>query len=254
MNSPATHQLRINLDAITARMNAARARRGGGPVTLLPITKDQSGKMVAALLKLQVWSIGENRVQDARRKYSVIEDALGPDWKLTVRHLVGHLQTNKAKDAVELFEWVMSIDSLKVAEELQKEAAAANKTLNITLQVKYGKERTKKGMTAEECRDQFEAYAGFANLKLRGLMIIPPLGLRPEETRAVFRQAKTLYESSRLKASRLHLTWDTLSMGMSADYDIAIEEGATQVRIGQLLFHSVPEDVEEPKIHLDILD
>ena len=221
---------------------------------MLPVTKGQPGKMVAALLKLHVWAIAENRVQEARKKWPEIEAALGPDWKLTERHMVGTLQTNKAKEAVELFDWIQSVDRLKLAEELQAAAQAANRTVNITLQVKYGNEPSKQGMTEEVLLRDFLEYTKFPNLRLRGLMMIAPLTEDRRVTRMYFRRLKQLFESVRLQAARARAQWDTLSMGMSDDFEIAIEEGATMVRIGRLIFDNVPEDVEEPKIQLDILD
>ena len=254
MNSPAGLALRKHLDAISVRVEAARARRGGGPVHMLPVTKGQSGKMVAALLKLQVWALGENRVQEARKKFPEIEASLGPDWKLAEKHLVGTLQTNKAKEAVALFDWVQSLDRLKLAEELQVAAATTGRTINVTLQIKYGTEPTKQGMSEEALLREFNEYAKFPNLRVRGLMMIPPVLEDPRMARPYFRRLKQLFESVRLQASRNKYQWDTLSMGMSDDFDIAIEEGATMVRIGRLIFEGVPEDVEEPKIQLDIMD
>lgn len=254
MNSPAGTALRHNLDNIAIRIEAARARRGGGPVYMLPVTKGQTGKMTGALLKLHVWAIGENRVQEARKKWPEIEDSLGADWKLTERHMVGSLQTNKAKEAVELFDWIQSVDRLKLAEELQAAALAANRTVNITLQVKYGNEPSKQGMSEEALLRDFLEYTKFPNLRLRGLMLIAPLTDDKRLTRTYFRRMKQLFESVRLQAARARAQWDTLSMGMSDDFEIAIEEGATMVRIGRLIFDNVPEDVEEPRIQLDILD
>ncbi|MEO7994209.1 MAG: YggS family pyridoxal phosphate-dependent enzyme [bacterium] len=254
MNSPASLALRQRLDQIASRIESARARRGGGPVYMLPVTKGQPGKMVAALLRLHVWAIGENRVQEARKKFPEIETALGPDWKLTERHLIGTLQTNKAREAVTLFDWIQSVDRLKLAEELQIQAAAVSRTINITLQIKYGSEPTKQGMSEETLLKDLPAYGQFPNLRVRGLMLIPPLDADRVVTRSYFRRMKQLFESVRLQASRLKLPWDTLSMGMSDDFEMAIEEGATMVRLGRLVFDGIPEDVEEPKIPLDIMD
>jgi len=254
MNSPAGKVLRQHLEQIRQRIDSARARRGGGPVTLLPVTKEQPARMVASLLKQQVWAIAENRVQEARKKFPDIEAVLGADWKLTERHLIGTLQTNKAKEAATLFDWVQSVDRLKLAEALQEGAAATNRTLQVTLQVKYGQEPTKQGLPEAALLEQFEDFCEFPNLRLRGLMLIAPLGIDPQLTRQYFRRCKQLFESLRLEASRRKCQWDTLSMGMSEDFEMAIEEGATMIRIGRLLFDGVPEDVEEPRIPLDIMD
>lgn len=254
MNSPAGIVLREHLSQLQQRIDAARARRGGGPVVLVPVTKDQPGKKAAALLRLSVWSLAENRVQEARKKFAEIEETLGPDWKLIERHLVGTLQTNKANEAATLFDWIQSVDRLKLAEALQEGAEAANRTLSISLQVKYGHEPSKQGMPEDALLAQFEDFCQFPNLKLRGLMMIGPLGVSPEETRQYFRRCKQLFESVRLQAGRHKHPWDHLSMGMSGDFEIAIEEGSTLIRIGRLLFDNVPDDVEEPKIPLDIMD
>jgi pyridoxal phosphate enzyme (YggS family) len=167
-----------------------------------------------------VAALGENRVQEAREKI----EALGRPvpW-----HLIGSLQTNKAKDAARLFDWIHSVDRLELARELSRRAHGAERTLDVLLQVNLGDEPQKGGVAPAEVKGLREAMAGLPGLRVRGLMAIPPVTESPERTRPYFR---------RLRELRDELGLEHLSMGMSADFEVAIEEGATMVRVGTAIF------------------
>ncbi|TFG61896.1 MAG: YggS family pyridoxal phosphate-dependent enzyme [Spirochaetales bacterium] len=171
---------------------------------------------------------GENRVQEAQIKYP----GLPEDIEL---HCIGHLQRNKAKTAADLFSWVQSIDKLETAATIEKYCADTGKIMNILLEVNTSGEAAKQGFLSE--RNLFECLEGLGKLphiRLRGLMTIGPLGDDTERIRSSFRKLKLLFEQIRAEAGRPDL--DTLSMGMSSDFETAVEEGATLVRIGSLLF------------------
>jgi pyridoxal phosphate enzyme (YggS family) len=142
-------------------------------------------------------------------------------------HLIGGLQTNKARDAARLFDWIHSVDRLELAQELSRRAHSAERTLNILLQVNLGDEPQKGGVAPAETKRLCEAVVGLPGLRVRGLMAIPPAAPVPEETRPHFRALRELRDS---------LGLEHLSMGMSADYEVAIEEGATMVRVGTAIF------------------
>jgi pyridoxal phosphate enzyme (YggS family) len=167
-----------------------------------------------------VAALGENRVQEAKEKI----EALGRPvpW-----HLIGSLQTNKARDAARLFDWVQSVDRLDLAQELSRRAHAAERTLNVLLQVNLGDEPQKGGVAVAELKRLQETVTALPNLSVRGLMAIPPATEAPEQARPYFR---------RLRELRDELGLEHCSMGMSADYEVAIEEGATMVRVGTAIF------------------
>jgi pyridoxal phosphate enzyme (YggS family) len=142
-------------------------------------------------------------------------------------HLIGSLQTNKARDAVRLFDWVHSVDRLDLAQELSRRAHAAERTLNVLLQVNLGDEPQKGGVAVAELKSLHEVVAALPSLSVRGLMAIPPATEQPEQARPYFR---------RLRELRDELGLEHCSMGMSADYEVAIEEGATMVRVGTAIF------------------
>jgi pyridoxal phosphate enzyme (YggS family) len=189
-------------------------------VLLIAVSKTMDAERVRLAVAAGVAALGENRVQEAREKI----EALGHPvpW-----HLIGGLQTNKARDAARLFDWIHSVDRLELAQELSRRAHAAARTLSILLQVNLGDEPQKGGVAPAETKRLCEAVAGLPGLRVRGLMAIPPAAPTPEETRPHFRTLRELRDS---------LGLEHLSMGMSADYEVAIEEGATMVRVGTAIF------------------
>jgi PLP dependent protein len=222
--------LDANLRAVQQRIEAACARAGREPssVTLIAVTKTQPPEVVCAAAALGLSLFGENKVQEAKAKIPLCPGRLR--W-----HMVGHLQSNKCRDAVELFEMVQSVDSLHLAEELNKRAEQAAKTLPILLEVNAVGEASKFGSRPDQLLTDLTRINALPRLEIHGLMTVPPWTLDPEKVRPVFRQMRELKERCEqlLGAPLTHL-----SMGMTGDFEVAIEEGATMIRIGTALFGS----------------
>lgn len=219
---PLMLDIRANLGRVQEAVARACARAGRSPdhVLLIAVSKTMDAERVRLAVAAGVAALGENRVQEAREKI----EALGHPvpW-----HLIGGLQTNKARDAARLFDWIHSVDRLELAQELSRRAHAAARTLSILLQVNLGDEPQKGGVAPAETKRLCEAVAGLPGLRVRGLMAIPPAAPTAEETRPHFRTLRELRDS---------LGLEHLSMGMSADYAVAVEEGATIVRVGTAIF------------------
>lgn len=220
--------LASNLQTVRQRIAAACAAAGRGPesVTLMAVTKSHPPETVAEAAALGLTLFGENKVQEAKAKIPCCAGRLR--W-----HMIGHLQSNKARDAVELFEMVQSVDSLRLAEELNRRAEQAAKRLPILLEVNAAGEATKFGYRPEQLLDDLPAINALPRLELQGLMTVPPWSPDPEKVRPIFRRVRQLKEQAEqiLGASLPHL-----SMGMSGDFEVAIQEGATLVRLGTILF------------------
>ena len=199
---------------------AQRAGRPPGEITIVAVTKGLTAQAIEAALKAGIRHIGENRVQEAREKKARLSN-LQPylTW-----HMVGHLQTNKVKTAAEIFDIIHSIDSLRLAEAL---SGHARNTIPVLLQVNILREEPKSGFSEAELPKAVEEVTLLPKLEVKGLMTIAPLVSDPEEVRPVFRRLRELGNSLRLKH---------LSMGMSDDFEVAVEEGATMVRIGRAIF------------------
>lgn len=218
------------LSEVRERVAAAalRSGRSSGEVTLVAVSKTVPPSAVAAAVGAGQRVFGENRVQEAAGK----AEALGPGiaW-----HLVGHLQSNKAKAAARLFAVVETLDSPELAADLDRRAAAEGRRLRVLLQVKVGGEATKSGVAAEQAPRLLEAVARLKHLELAGLMTIPPPPGKPGDSRRWFarlRELRDRWDGTCCPRGALR----ELSMGMSADFEEAIEEGATIVRIGSLIF------------------
>jgi pyridoxal phosphate enzyme (YggS family) len=209
---------------------ASISNRRAEAVTLLAITKTFPTEIVAEAIAAGLSQFGENRIQEAEAKIAHFQGTPGLKW-----HLVGHLQTNKAASAVQLFDFVHSVDSIRIAEKLNQAAHEMGKVLPILLQVKLEEEETKSGARAEEIRLIIASMTEFSALRLDGLMTIPPYSEDPEEARPYFSRLRRLSESLESEQAgclgRRHL-----SMGMSNDFEVAIQEGSTIVRIGTALF------------------
>ena len=221
-----------NLDAVRRRINTAceRAGRDLASVTLVAVTKTQPPEVVAEAAKAGLTLFGENKVQEAKAKIPLCPGRLR--W-----HMVGHLQTNKCRDAVDLFEMVQSVDSLHLAEELNKRAEQAAKRMPVLLEVNAVGEASKFGCRPDQLLVDLERINALPRLEIHGLMTVPPWTPDPEKVRPVFRQMRELKERCEqlLGAPLPHL-----SMGMTGDFEVAIEEGATMVRIGTALFGARP--------------
>jgi len=224
--------LEANLKAVRQRIEAAcaRAQREPGSVTLVAVTKTQPPDVVAAAAELGLAFFGENKVQEAKAKIPLCPGRLR--W-----HMVGHLQTNKCREAVGLFEMVQSVDSFHLAEELNKRAEQSAKTLPVLLEVNAVGEASKFGCRPDQLLADLGRINALPRLEIHGLMTVPPWSPDPEKVRPVFRQLRELKERCEqlLGAPLPHL-----SMGMTGDFEVAIEEGATMVRIGTGLFGARP--------------
>jgi len=220
--------LAANLNTIQQRIAAActRAGRDPGSVTLLAVTKTQPPPVVEEAAKLGLTLFGENKVQEAKAKIPLCPGRLR--W-----HMIGHLQSNKCRDAVALFAMIQSVDSLALAEEINKRAEAAARSMPILLEVNIVGEASKFGYPPPRLLEQLKAINDLPRLELQGLMTIPPWTPLPEKVRPAFRRLRELKaECEQILGAPL----PHLSMGMTGDFEIAIEEGATIVRIGTALF------------------
>jgi PLP dependent protein len=222
-----------NLEAVQQRINAAceRAGREPGSVTLVAVTKTQPPEVVVEASKAGLSLFGENKVQEAKAKIPLCPARLR--W-----HLVGHLQTNKCRDAVSLFEMIQSVDSLHLAEEINKRAEQAAKTMPVLLEVNAVGEASKFGYPPEQLLEELNRINALPRLEIHGLMTVPPWTPDPEKVRPVFRQLRELKARCEqiLGAPLPHL-----SMGMTGDFEVAIEEGATIIRVGTALFGTRPQ-------------
>jgi PLP dependent protein len=221
-----------NLDEVRRRIEAACARAGRDPssVTLVGVTKTQPPEVVAEAARAGLSLLGENKVQEAKAKIPLCPGRLR--W-----HMVGHLQSNKCRDAVALFEMIQSVDSLPLAEEINRRAEQAAKTMPVLLEVNAVGEASKFGYTPERLLAELAQLNALPRLEVQGLMTVPPWTPDPEKVRGVFRQMREL------KARCEHLLgapFPHLSMGMSGDFEVAIEEGATMIRVGTALFGARP--------------
>ncbi len=216
--------LRERVAAVEARIReaAARARRDPSEITLVAVTKIFPAEAVRQAWELGLRDFGENYVQEFEDKRPALADLQGARY-----HLIGHLQSNKARKAAELFDAVQTVDSAKLARRLDE----AGKPLDVMLEVKLSPEQTKSGAAPEELPALIDAVAACRNLRLLGLMTMPPWSDDPELSRPYFRRLRELAERHGLRG---------LSMGMSHDLEAAIEEGATYVRVGTALFGRRP--------------
>jgi hypothetical protein len=207
---------------------AARSGRSASAVTIVGVCKTVSRPVIEAAYAAGLRHFGENRVQEAAAKF----DANVPAD--LVLHLIGHLQTNKARPAVQLFQLIHSVDSIRLLDELERQAARQGRQLPVLLEVNISGEANKQGLAPQQVEAVAEHAAGLTQLQLRGLMTMAPLSDDMEATRPVFRRLRQLRD----ELAARHPAWSLveLSMGMTNDYPVAIEEGATLVRIGRAIF------------------
>jgi hypothetical protein len=213
---------------------AARAGRRAEDVTLVGVSKRQSAEAVAELVAAGLAQCGESFVQEAREKIPRVAALLGAGTRAPRWHFIGRLQSNKAKLAAELFDVVEVVDRVELARALDAHAATAGRTLEVLLQVNVSGEAQKGGAAPEALAGLARAVAALPRLRLTGLMAIPEATERPEQARPAFARLRELRDALCRPAGGL--TLPELSMGMSADFEIAIEEGATIVRVGTALF------------------
>ncbi|HEV2177212.1 MAG TPA: YggS family pyridoxal phosphate-dependent enzyme [Terriglobia bacterium] len=218
-----------NIARVQERIAAAclRSKRRPEDVRLVAVTKLVEPSRIREAYEAGLRDFGENRVQEADSKRPALAD-LSATW-----HLIGHLQTNKAKPARELFHWVHSVDSLRLAQKLHQAAVGAGKRMPVLIEVNLGEEATKSGVREPDVLELACDISRLETLELRGLMMIPPYFDDPERARPFFRRLRELAETVR----RANLPGvSKLSMGMSHDFEVAIEEGATIVRVGTAIF------------------
>lgn len=223
------------LKSINERIAAAclRAGRDFFDVTLVAVSKTVEADRIRLAIEAGVCVFGENRVQEASSK--IVELASTAAEHHVQWHLIGHLQSNKARRAVELFSTIQSVDSFKLALRLNDLAVEFGKRLPVFIEVNLGDEESKAGTTPEEVLPLCEQVSKLSNIELRGLMAVPPFLDEAEEVRPFFRRLRNLRDEAR-KAGAVGEEFKDLSMGMSNDFEVAIEEGATLVRIGTALF------------------
>lgn len=220
--------LEQNYSRLCEEVRRAEEKKGRKPgsVRVLAVSKKVPAERLRILWGLGHRLFGENRVQEARSK--IPEMPTGGEW-----HFIGGLQTNKAKEAVEWFDVIESVDRLELATELQKRAEVSGKNLKVLIEVNVGDEAAKHGAKPEQAEGLFQAVNAMSRLEVRGLMAIPPFREEPEEARFFFRKLREIRDQlEQVSGAAL----PELSMGMSHDFPVAIAEGATMVRIGTALF------------------
>lgn len=213
--------LKQRLDEVEGRIRAAaqRAGRRCEDITLIAVTKKFPAEVMRDAYQHGLRHFGENYVQEFEQKAPELPDLAG-----AVFHLIGHLQSNKTRKAAELFQWIQTIDSARIATRLEQQTA---RPLDVMIEVKLSPEEAKHGTGADGLPPLIDALRASPTLRLHGLMTMPPWSLDPEPSRPYFRRLKQLADAHGLPA---------LSMGMSNDFEVAIEEGATHIRIGTALF------------------
>ncbi len=226
--------LQANLDKLEEAIGSAcrAAGRPRGEVELMAVSKTFPAQAILEAASLGLTLFGENRVQEYASKAAALE----PIRATTKCHLIGHLQSNKAARAAELFDGVDSLDSVRLAERLNEAAAKSGKCLPVLVEVKLSPEETKAGLEPQsgEMAQLLERLPGLTSLHMRGLMTIAPWGAPEAQTRTCFRSLRT--GRDRWAAAHPRLNFDVLSMGMSGDFALAIAEGATRIRVGTAIF------------------
>lgn len=220
-----------NIKSITEkiRTSACRGGRKADDVTLVAVTKKVDHRYISEALASGVTIIGENRVQEAAAKHAFIhEDAV---W-----HLIGNLQTNKVKKAVQLFDMIQAVDSLRLADSIDKHARASGKIQDCLVEVKISSEETKHGIAAGQIEEFLSHAPQWPHIRIKGLMTIAPYSDDPENSRPYFKRMKELFDTLKGKSLADNIDLSVLSMGMSGDFEVAIEEGSTMVRIGTAIF------------------
>jgi PLP dependent protein len=219
-----------NCQRLFERIREAAAKCGRDPngIKILAASKSQDASHIRSAIEAGIQLFGENYVQEAKAKRAAIKEAA--EW-----HMIGHLQRNKVKVALQLFDLIESLDSVDLARELNKEGEKRGKKVRAFVEVNLGEEETKSGIEKADVLPLLEQVGRLSHLHVEGLMVVPPLRDNPEETRPYFHALRELQiELKELKIPNVDLK--ELSMGMTQDYPVAIEEGATLVRIGTAIF------------------
>ena len=224
-------EIRDRLQAILDRIDTAAHHCGRDPqsIGLVAVSKTIDAETVLQAIKAGVTVLGENYVQEARDKFNALYDQ-SVSW-----HFIGHLQRNKAKYVVRFFDLIHSVDSLKLARELDKQAGKHDKVQDVLVQVNIAGEDTKSGISPKDAPDLIRSISQLSHIRIKGLMTMPPFFNQPEKVRPFFKQLRQLREELQQMAIP-NVALDELSMGMTGDFEVAIEEGATLVRIGTAIF------------------
>ena len=219
-----------NLKSVTQSIAKCCEKIGKPPasVDLICVTKEASVDKIEEVLNLGLYTLGENRVQDTIIKYRVIGDR-------AIWHLIGHLQTNKVKEAVKIFSLIHSVDSIRLAKEIDREAKKINKIQDILVQVNVSGEASKFGCPPDKAEEILRDASLYPNINIKGLMSIAPEVDDAELARPYFRRLRDIFELIRSKNIE-NIEMQYLSMGMSNDFEVAIEEGSNMVRIGRAIF------------------
>ena len=222
-------QISSNIDAIKQRIASAAKRANRDPLSikLMAVTKTVEPERIGKAIDAGLTLLGENYVQEAKDKIAIIGNAA--QW-----HMIGHLQTNKAKYAVKLFNFVHSVDRLELARELDKRAAQINRKLNVLIEVNSGEE-SKSGIEKTQALELVRQVAVLPNLTIRGLMTMAPYSDQPEDSRPYFKALRELRDGI-MHEDIAGVRMEELSMGMTDDFEVAIEEGATIIRVGRAIF------------------
>lgn len=220
--------IRKNLDSVGQKIFAAAQKSGKtrNDITLVAVAKTFPEDITKAAISFGTTDIGESRIQDCESKILNL-------GKICRWHMIGHLQSNKVIKAVRLFDMIQSVDSIKLAEEINKRAGNIEKRIDCLIEVNSSGESAKYGFEPDETISAIKAIGKMENIKLRGLMTIGPLTDNLEKIRQAFRITRALFDQGRVIVGE---QFDTLSMGMTSDFEVAIEEGSTMVRIGTAIF------------------
>ncbi len=218
-----------NVNNIKSRIKAAckRSGRSVDEITVIGVTKTFEADKITEAIECGIENVAENRVQELVRKYDQVE---GVNW-----HLIGHLQTNKVKYIADKVTLIHSVDSLKLAEEIDKQAEKHDRVIDVLVEVNVSGEESKFGVSPDDLHNILSEIGKFPNIKVQGLMTMAPLLADKDEIRQIFKKMYKIFIDNRAKKYN-NINMGILSMGMSNDFEIAIEEGATMVRIGRAMF------------------
>lgn len=225
--------IRENISRVMEKIISACANAGRNPqeITVVAVSKNRALGQIEEVIAEGIRNIGESKVQEALSKYNALRSPQDVTW-----HMVGRLQTNKVKDAVGIFDLIHSLDSLRLASEINRQAQRLGKVQDVLVEIKTSPEEAKSGLRPDEAPDAIKQMAELKHINIQGLMTIAPLADNSEKTRPYFRMLKELKDKiNQLTARKLTI----LSMGMTDDFQIAIEEGATMVRLGRAIFEGL---------------
>ena len=231
MHNKGTVMIKQNLDIVNQRIRKAAEACGRRPeeVRLVAVSKTMSSEKIVLAVEAGVATLGENYVQEAREKFNDLY-TLPVSW-----HFIGHLQSNKAKYVVKIFDLIHSVDSVKLAVEIDRQAKKIDKIQDVLIQVNVAAELSKSGAPPETALDLIRDISPLSNVAVKGLMTMPPYFNAPDKVRPYFKALRELRDRSAAE-SLANVSMDELSMGMTGDFEVVIEEGATMVRIGTAIF------------------